>query len=54
MNENDNPGRREHFIELFMKSLEKCPHVIKADIGAKSFASEIIEGTKMLYATHLN
>jgi hypothetical protein len=58
MTENDVPGRREHFIELFLKAIEKCPHAIKGNIGGEKFAREIIEGAKKLhefiYTTNLD
>jgi hypothetical protein len=48
MTEND-PSRRGHLVDLFIKAIEKCPHAIKDDIGGEKFASEIIEGAKKLH-----
>jgi hypothetical protein len=49
MNDNDKAVRREHFIDLFLKALEKCPHAIKEGVGGEGLADEIIKGAQKLH-----
>jgi hypothetical protein len=41
---------KTHFYNEFLRALEKCPHVIKNEIGGEEFAKVLIKGTEILTA----